>query len=41
MPKELRVKQNIAKVNLEREHARSMRKERVLAMAKKAFKRYN
>nr|XP_023874923.1 uncharacterized protein LOC111987439 [Quercus suber] len=41
LPKELRVKQNIAKVNLEREHARTMRKERVLAMAKKAFERYN
>ncbi|KAL4628836.1 hypothetical protein ACB092_05G266600 [Castanea dentata] len=39
--KELRVKQNIAKANLEREHARTMRKERVLAMAKKAFERYN
>ena len=41
LPKELRVKQNIAKLNLEREHARSMRKERALAMAKKAFERYN
>jgi hypothetical protein len=41
LPKEIRVKQNIAKANLEREKAKESRKERVLAQAKKALERYN
>ena len=41
LPKELRVQKHIAKLNHEREQARSLRNQRVLDKAKKAFERYN
>ena len=41
LPKELRVQKHIAKLNHEREQARSLRTQRVLDKAKKAFERHN